>query len=300
MRPEQLADDLRHAADHDGWVSAIADRFAAAGLFFGHGTDNPSDEAFWLLRHLHGYDDAVWNARPDTALIEPAVHLAAARIRERKPLAYLLGEAWFAGLPFHVNEHVLVPRSPLAEVIERGFSPWAEVRPGDAVLDIGTGSGCLAVAAAVHLPDATVDATDVSPEALAIAARNVARHGVAERVRLHRADLFPPSGDRYRVIMTNPPYVPRPVYDALPPEFAHEPRLGLVGGETGLEPVERLLEAAVRYLAEDGVLIGEVGAEADALAAAHPKLPLTWVELERGGEGVFVVTAEQLARYYGG
>lgn len=299
MNPQQLADELRRAADHDAWVAAIAREFDAAGLHFGHGTDNASDEAFWLIRHLQAWSDEAWAAPPDPALAEPAARLAEQRVRERRPLAYLLGEAWFMGRPYYVSESVLVPRSPLAEVIERGFAPWADVRAGDAVLDIGTGSGCLAIATALHLPDAVVDATDVSPQALAIAGRNIERHGVAGRVRLHEADLFPASGGPYRVIMSNPPYVPRPVYDALPQEYHHEPRLGLVGGETGLEPVERLIAQAAAHLAADGVLVGEVGAEAEALEQAHPQLPLTWVELERGGEGVFVVTAAQLARYRG-
>ena len=299
MTPDALREALVAAADHEAWVSAIARYFDEGGVFFGHGTDNASDEAFWLIRHLQGWRDGAFAAPPDPELVDDAVRIAERRVAERKPLAYLLGEAWFAGLAFEVDERVLIPRSPLAEVIESCFAPWAALGPGDRVLDIGTGSGCLAVAAAVHCDGVLVDATDVSTGALEIAPRNAVRHGVADRVRFHEADLFPATPARYRVIMSNPPYVPRDVLDGLPPEYAHEPRLALLGGETGLEPTERLLREAGARLVPGGVLIVEVGAEADALVERYPRLPLTWLELERGGEGVFVVTAEQLAEHFG-
>jgi len=299
MTPDALREALAAAADHEAWVRALARYFREGGAFFGHGTDNAEDEAFWLIRHLQGWRDGAFEAAPDPALIEDAVRIAERRIAERKPLAYLLGEAWFAGLVFEVDERVLIPRSPLAEVIERCFAPWTRLEAGDRVLDVGTGSGCLAVATAVHCGEVLVDATDVSDGALEIAARNAERHGVAGRIRFHAADLFPDTPDRYRVIMSNPPYVPRHVLEALPPEYGHEPALALLGGETGLEPTERLLREAGFRLVPGGVLIVEVGAEAEALAERHPRLPLTWLELERGGEGVFVVTAEQLAEHFG-
>ena len=299
MSTDELRARLRETADHDGCVRVLGEYFRAAGLFFGHGTDNAEDEAFWLIRHLHGWRDERWGERPDAAFIEAAADLAERRVRERKPLAYLLGEAWFAGLPFFVDESVLIPRSPLAEVIESCFAPWVALRAGDRVLDVGTGSGCLAVATAYHCAGVAVDATDVSAAALAVAGRNVARHCLGERVRLLEADLFPDTAARYRVIMSNPPYVPREVLDALPPEYAHEPAVALAGGVSGLEPTERLLRGAGERLTPGGVLIVEVGAEAEALTAAHPQLPATWLELERGGEGVFVLTAEQLEEYFG-
>ena len=299
MTKEALREALLAAADHEAWVDALARYFDDGGAYFGHGTDNAGDEAFWLIRHLQGWRDGAFEAAPDRALVDVAVDLAEQRVVERKPLAYLLGEAWFAGLPFEVNEQVLIPRSPLAEVIEQCFAPWAALAAGDRVLDIGTGSGCLAIAAAVHCAGVQVDATDVAAEALAVAARNAARHGVTEQVQLYKADLFPATPARYRVIMSNPPYVPRHVFESLPAEYRHEPALALVGGETGLEPTERLLRDAVVRLVPGGVLIVEVGAEAEALAELHPRLPLTGLELERGGEGVFVVTREQLAAYHG-
>jgi ribosomal protein L3 glutamine methyltransferase len=298
MSLDALREALTRATSHEEWVRAIARYFRDGGVFFGHGTDNAEDEAFWLVRHLQRWRDGAFEGPPSAALVDPAVSLAERRVRERKPLAYLLGEAWFAGVPFFVDENVLIPRSPLAELIENGFAPWAELASGDRLLDVGTGSGCLAIAAALHC-DVVVDATDVSEAALAVAARNVARHGLEGRVRLLRADLLPATADRYRVIMSNPPYVPQRVLESLPAEYQHEPALALAGGELGIEPAERLLREAAPRLVPGGVLILEVGAEAETLAEKHPRLPLTWIELERGGEGVCVVTREQLEEYYG-
>jgi ribosomal protein L3 glutamine methyltransferase len=295
MTPQDLERRLAAAPDHERWVVAIADFFAAGGLVYGHGTDNASDEAYWLVRHFIGWTDDAWRARPRAERAAEVAALAGRRVAERRPLAYLLGEAWFAGLPFNVDERVLVPRSPFAELIERAFAPWVDLRPGDAILDVGTGSGCLAIATAVWWPEIHVDATDVSADALAVAATNVERHGVGARVTLARADLWPAGDRRYRVIMSNPPYVPEAEVDALPPEYRHEPRLGLAGGPTGFGPAERLLRGAAARLQPGGALFVELGAGAGAFAAAHPRLPLVWLEFERGGDGVFVVTAEELA-----
>jgi len=218
-------------------------------------------------------------------------------VESRKPLAYLVGEAWFAGLRFAVDERVLVPRSPLAEVIERGFAPWCALRPSDRVLDIGTGSGCIAIAIAHHSAGVLVDATDVSAGALEVAAANVARHAVGERVVLHRADLFPPTDARYRVIVSNPPYVSAREMAELPPEYRHEPQLALAGGASGFEPAERILRGALSRLASDGCVFVEVGAGAEAFAAAHPRLSATWLTFDRGGDGVFVLTAAELEEF---
>jgi ribosomal protein L3 glutamine methyltransferase len=296
-----LEQRLRAARDAEAWIAAVADYFAAHELVFGHGTDNAGDEAFWLLRHLQGWREDVDFGEPPSLDLRPrALELARRRVAERQPLAYLLREAWFAGLKFHVDERVLVPRSPLAEVVERGFAPWCALRPGDRVLDIGTGSGCIAIAAAHYCPEAKVHATDVSADALAVAAENVARHGVAERVRLFEADLFPPGDVRYRVIVSNPPYVPEDEVAALPPEYRHEPKLALASGPTGFAAAERILEGALARLTPDGVLFLELGAGADAFAAAHPKLPLIALEFERGGDGVLVTTAAELAQFLNG
>lgn len=298
MEAESLEQRLLGAASNDGWVDVLAAYFDEHALHFGHGTDNAGDEAFWLIRHLQHWRDDAWDAPPDPALAAPAAAIAVRRVRERRPLAYLLGEGWLAGLRFQVTDDVLIPRSPIAELIEHGFAPWCALEPGDRVLDVGTGSGCLAVACACQWPELIVDATEVSPQALAVAAENVARHGVERHVRLVEADLFPPERRRYRVIMSNPPYVPADALESLPPEYAHEPALALVGGATGIEPACRLIEGALDYLTPDGLLAVEVGLASEALAAAYPRLGLIWVELERGGEGVFVVQAGELSRYF--
>ena len=297
MSTPSLERPLRAARDCDEWIAALADYFVAHGLAFGHGTDNAGDEAFWLLRHLQGWSDADFTAPPPPEVTARAIALADRRVRERKPLAYLLNEAWFAGLQFHVDERVLVPRSPLAEVVERGFAPWASLERGDSVLDIGTGSGCIAIAAAHYCEGVEVHATDISSGALAVAARNIARHGLADRVRLFEADLFPPLDRRYRVIVSNPPYVPEGEVAALPPEYRHEPVIGLASGTDGFDAAERILRGAAEHLTPDGVLFLELGAGADAFAAAHAELPLIALEFERGGDGVLVTTSPELREF---
>lgn len=297
MREAELESRLRKARDYDAWIGAVAEFFTQHGLVFGHGTDNAGDEAYWLLRHLTGWRDLDWRAVPAADLVPRALDLARQRVTTRKPLAYLLHEAWFAGLRFFVDERVLVPRSPLAEVIERGFEPWCALRSGDRVLDIGTGSGCIAIAVAHYCPDVLVDATDVSAAALEVARVNVAAHNVAERVRTIAADLFPPGEQRYRVIVSNPPYVPTGEVATLPPEYRHEPEIGLASGVTGFDAAERIIRGAAARLTSDGALFLEVGAGADAFAAAHPRLPLISLEFERGGDGVFVTTAAELEEF---
>ena len=294
MNDSELRERLERADSNGDWVAVLAAYFDSHELFFGHGADNSADEAFWLLRHQQDWRDGLWNAPPDRSLLDQLVELAGRRVRERRPLAYLLGEAWFAGLRFEVDERVLVPRSPMAELIERRLAPWCALEPGDRVLDIGTGSGCLAIAVAVHCPGTLVDATDLSSDALAVAAQNVARHGLQDRVSLNRSDLFPATSARYRVIMSNPPYVPAAEIDSLPPEYAYEPELALRGDAAGLGPTLRLLDGAADRLTPDGILIVEVGDGAEALVQVRPRLPFIWVEFGRGGHGVFVLEAGDL------
>ncbi len=278
------------------------DALDAAGVWFGHGTDNALDEAAWLVSHAVGlppdFDEAELDRVLTPGQVQSARDLVARRIETRQPAAYLIGEAWFAGLPFHVDERVLVPRSPLAELIAERFQPWLAPERIHRVLDLCTGSGCIAIATALALPEARVDASDISHEALEVARRNVARHGVGERVRLWQADLFDglPAGE-YDLILSNPPYVDAQDMAALPAEYRQEPALGLAAGETGLDLVIPLLQQAGRHLAPDGVLIVEVGNSAEALQAAFPAVPFVWLEFAHGGEGVFLLDAAQLAEH---
>ncbi len=276
-----------------------ASRFAEAGLFFGHGTDNAIDEAALLVRHAlhlpHDVPDVLLGARVTSPEIDAALALVRRRVEERMPAPYLTGRAWFAGLEFVVDRRVLIPRSPIAELITQQFEPWLDATRVRRVLDIGTGSGCIAIACALAFPDAEVDAVDVSDAALEVAAENVERHGVADRVHLYRGDLFEPVQGRYDLIVSNPPYVDAAEMAALPAEYRHEPRTALAAGEDGLECVLRLLEQAPAYLEADGVLVVEVGVSRDALEAARADLPFNWVEFEHGGEGVFVLDAAALA-----
>jgi ribosomal protein L3 glutamine methyltransferase len=286
---------LNEASTRERWVDLVGQYFAEHEIFCGHGTDRPIDEAYWLVWHLSGQPEALAGLAQDAALSARVARLAERRVAERMPMAYLLGSAWFAGLEFEVGPGVLIPRSPLAELVESGFAPWAHLRDGDRVLEIGTGSGCIAIAAAVHEPGIRVDATEIDAEALAVARRNAARHGVTDRVAIVEADLYPPEAASYRVIMSNPPYVPTADIEALPPEYRHEPARALDGGTDGLDEVQRILAEARQWLTRDGILVVEVGVAADALVARYPQAPFTWIEFERGGDGVFLLTAEELS-----
>lgn len=281
-------------------IESVAEQLAAQPeLSYGHGTDNAWDEAVYLVSYAANLGPDLYRIDPETLLDELQCRaiddLLQRRIAERVPVAYLVGVAWFAGLPFYVNRDALIPRSPLAELIADQFAPWIAAPHLQRVLDIGTGSGCIAIAAAVHLPHARVDATDVSNEALALARRNVERHGVGDRVRLVQSDVFDGLGsEAYDLIISNPPYVDQQDMDALPAEFRHEPALGLEAGPDGLRIVRRILAEAGDYLTDRGLLIVEVGNSADALEQAYPTVPFTWLEFERGGEGVFMLEAAQL------
>ncbi len=287
-------------ADAIPWLS---DWFEAGELCYGHGTANSLDEAAWLVLAVAGldFDDP---GAPEQLLSRAErgriAELATRRRRERIPLAYLLGEAWFAGRRYHVDERVLVPRSPLAELIVERFAPWLRPERVQRILDLGTGSGCIACALAHAFPDARVDAVDVSPEALAVARRNVAEHGLAERVELLEGDLFAPlAGRRYDLIVSNPPYVDADAMAAMPAEYRREPAIGLAAGEDGLASVRTILHHAGAYLAPDGVLVVEVGDSQEALERARPDLPFVWLEFEHGGSGVFLLTAGDLERTAG-
>jgi ribosomal protein L3 glutamine methyltransferase len=281
-----------------------AREFEAAGLAFGHGTADARDDAAALVFHALGLDHAdaamAYKRPVDDAGARRVLDLFAERLERRVPAAYLMGRMWFAGLEFEVDPRVIVPRSPFAELIHAGFEPWVDAGKVRRILDIGTGSGCIAIACAVHFPGASVDAVDLSPEALAVAARNVARHGLEARLHLHQGDVFEPLGDRqYDLIVSNPPYVSDAEMSALPQEYRHEPDLALRAGGDGLEVVRRILRGAESHLAPGGVLVVEVGDSDERLQQAYPTVPFLWLEFEHGGGGVFVLTKEELARHRG-
>jgi len=279
-----------------------ASRFGEAGLVFGHGTDNALDESAGLVMHaLHlgmelpgDYLDAVLSAAERQEIID----LIESRISTRKPAAYLIHEAWFAGLSFYVDERVLVPRSPIAELIINRFTPWVEPERVESILDLCTGSGCIAIACACAFPDAQVLATDISADALAVARMNIDRHELVNRVQLLEGGLFDPVGERYfDLIVSNPPYVSHQEVQQLPQEFRHEPVLGLSAGEDGLDLVVQILKNASRYLSEEGILVVEVGCSQSTLVEQYPGIPFIWLEFEHGGEGVFLLEQAQLRRH---
>lgn len=277
-----------------------ASRFGEAQVHFGHGTDNAVDEAAHLTLHaLHlppTLPPALYGAALTDLEVQRVMRLLERRITERRPAAYLTGDAWFCGLPFHVDERVLIPRSPIAELIGQHFEPWVDPDRVSRILDLCTGSGCIAIACAHVFPDAQVDASDLSPDALEVARLNVERHHVGERVALYQSDLFAAhAGQRYDLVVGNPPYVDADEMAALPDEFRHEPVIGLTAGTDGLDFALRILHDAVDHLAEDGVLVCEVGASAPALGDLLPDLPLSWIEFEHGGDGVFVIDCQSLA-----
>ncbi|SDW62411.1 50S ribosomal protein L3 N(5)-glutamine methyltransferase [Marinobacter mobilis] len=291
-------DDLHTVRDYLRYVSS---QFAASPLFFGHGTDNVWDESVQLvMRSLHLplennklFLDARLT-REERGLILDRMEK---RITQRVPLAYLLGEAWFMGMPFHVDERVLVPRSPIGELLQSELQPWLGDRHVTRVLDLCTGSGCIGIAAATVFEDAEVDLSDISADALAVADSNIDYHQVGDRVRTVQSDVFDNIQGRYDVIVSNPPYVDAGDMASMPEEFRHEPVLGLAAGDDGLDIAHRILAKAADHLTPGGLLIVEVGNSWVALDEAYPDLPFTWLEFDQGGDGVFLLQAEDLQQW---
>ncbi|MBG23957.1 MAG: 50S ribosomal protein L3 N(5)-glutamine methyltransferase [Idiomarinaceae bacterium] len=295
---ESVAQQLTTIEDHWRWgISCMH----GAEVFFGHGTDNADSETQVLLAHVLHLDlmqlDRFRKAVMTDAERELFLRLLQERIEARKPAAYLTGEAWFAGLPFKVDERVLIPRSPIAELIESEFQPWL-TEPPQYILDLCTGSACIAIACAYAFPDAEVDALDISSDALAVAEENIAAHQLEHRVFPMVSDLFSAVPEqRYDLIVTNPPYVDAEDMADLPAEFHHEPELGLAAGEDGLDLVRTILREAPQHLTEHGILICEVGNSMVHMMELYPEVPFTWLSFERGGDGVFLLTRQELLEH---
>ncbi len=285
-------------------IDRAANIFQQHNLYFGHGTDNAWDEAMWLVFHAldipWSSDESVLQQVLTNQQQQQAIALLNQRVEQRKPAAYLTGKMFFAGLEFIVSEDVLVPRSPIAELIQNGFRPWLSEDP-NRVLDLCTGSGCIGIACAAVFDQATVDCTDISEPALAIAKQNIELHQLQGRVKAVASDVFAglASDDvnRYNLIVSNPPYVDAQDLAEMPDEYRAEPEIGLASGVDGLDICRRILREAVNYLQPKGCLIVEVGNSWQALENSHPEVPFTWLEFEYGGDGVFIFSREELQQY---
>ena len=285
---------LRSLRDYIRWAVS---RFQAENLFFGHGADNAWDEARQLvLGALHlPYEiaDSYLDCRLEEDEGQMLHALIQRRVTERVPTAYLLGEAWFYGLPFVVDERVLIPRSPIAELIAQQFEPWLPATPAR-ILDLCTGSGCIGIACATAFPQAEVVLSDVSFAALEVANLNIERHGLEDRVYTVQGDGFEGlPKQRFDLIVSNPPYVDAEDFADMPAEYHHEPALGLACGEDGLDLVRRMLAEAADHLTEQGILVVEVGNSQVHVEALYPEVDFTWMEFEYGGHGVFLLAAAQ-------
>jgi len=297
---EQVIDELHTVGDFIRWGIT---QFNKANLFFGHGTDNAIDEAVVMVSYvLHlprEIPDILWHTRLTYSEKNQVLELFNKRIQKRIPVPYLTNEAWFADLRFYIDQRVLIPRSPLAEVIETNFEPWLDSKRVKRILDLGTGSGCIAIACAMlAFPWAEVDAADVSPDALEVAQRNINRYGLERRVHTVHSDLFSSlAGMHYDLIVCNPPYVDAKELDNMPAEYHYEPKIGLKAGPDGLVLVKKILQEASNFLTPDGVLIVEVGLSQTSLVDQYPEVPFTWLDFQNGGEGVFLLTAKQLQNF---
>jgi ribosomal protein L3 glutamine methyltransferase len=272
-------------------------------VFLGHGIATPLHESATLVLYAisqpYNLDESYMDAVLTLEERQKIVTLFDKRIVERKPVAYLTNEAIFAGLSFYVDERVLVPRSPIAELIEQRFSPWVNEEKVFNILDLCTGSACIAIACAYAFSDAQVDAVDLSEDALAVAHKNVETHELTEQVTLYSSDLFNALPvNQYDVIVSNPPYVAIQEWEALPAEYHQEPEMGFTGGQSGLDLVLQILTEAKDYLAEQGILVVEVGSSAETLQQRFPQIPFFWLDFERGGDGIFLLTAEQVQQYH--
>jgi ribosomal protein L3 glutamine methyltransferase len=277
-------------------------QFNQADLYYGHGMERAIDEVVYLslyALHLpHNFSEQYFDCALTDEEKQAVFHLLSRRMEEKVPASYLTGEAWFAGLAFVVNDSVLVPRSPVAELIEKQFSPWVEAEAVENILDLCCGSGCIGIAAAYAFDWAYVDMVDISAGAIEVASENIQRHQLDERVSVVESDLFQNVPQRhYDIIISNPPYVDAEDMANLPDEYLHEPALGLAAGDDGLDLVIPMLQQAREFLTDQGILVVEVGNSQHALQEAYPQVPFYWLDFERGGSGIFMLTAEQLDEF---
>ncbi|RUR17376.1 50S ribosomal protein L3 N(5)-glutamine methyltransferase [Legionella septentrionalis] len=272
-------------------------------LYYGHGTDNAWDDAWALILGSLALPLDVDSMLLASRLTENEKKYLCSqierRIKDRVPVPYLTNQAYFCGLSFYVDERVLIPRSPIGELISQQFSPWIEEARVNKILDLCTGSGCIAIACAYAFPHATVDAVDISAEALQVAAMNCDMHAMQDTVNLIQSDCYQAlPGEQYDLIVSNPPYVSLAEMQTLPKEYLHEPKLALEAAGNGLAIVEKILREAHHHLNDRGILVVEVGNSEEALTEAYPDLPFTWLEFELGGQGVFLLTKQQLKDYF--
>jgi ribosomal protein L3 glutamine methyltransferase len=295
---EQLMAQLSTLRDYLRWAVS---RFTRAGIYYGHGTDNALDEALQLVLHTVavplGSEAPLLDAKLTQDERRLLLTVIDTRCQARIPVPYLTGEAWFMGLPFHVDERVLIPRSPIGELIEQGFEPWLNGQSVHRILDLCTGSGCIGIACAHVFEEAEVDLADLSTDALAVAKKNIDRYELGHRVHAVASDLFDALSGEYDLIVTNPPYVDLEDLSDMPAEYQHEPAMALGSGDDGLDITRRILASASGYLSEQGILVCEVGNSCIALEQAYPEVAFTWLEFERGGHGVFVFSKLELEHY---
>ncbi|MFV2057436.1 MAG: 50S ribosomal protein L3 N(5)-glutamine methyltransferase [Thiohalomonadales bacterium] len=297
MTQIELPTNLSTLGDYVRWA---ASQFSAAGLYYGHGNDNALDEAYHLITaalHLpHEIPMYMMDVRLTDVEMQRLQELLRLRITQRIPVPYLLNRAWFAGLEFFVDDRVLIPRSPIAELIQSNFAPWVEYDTVHNILDLCTGGACIAIAVAKQFPDAFCVGSDNSSAALEVAQANVEKYKLGSRLKLIESDLFTqiPTDRRFDIIVSNPPYVDAVCMDELPAEYLHEPRLALAAGEDGLDMVRSILKDAANYLSPQGILIVEVGNSQAALVDAYPNIPFCWLDFEHGGDGVFLLSRDQL------
>lgn len=297
---DDSSESLETIQDFIRWGGTI---FRQENLFFGHGTDNAFDDAKMLVLHVLSLPwdlpEIYYQSRLTKFERTKVIALFYERIHSRKPSAYLVGKAWFAGMEFNVNENVLVPRSPIAELISQKFSPWIDnPEKVTRILDMCTGSGCIGIASLQAFVNAEVDLVDISPEALMVARSNVNHYGLGKFAHVIESDLYSTLEEKkYDLIISNPPYVDKIEMQDLPAEFHQEPRLGLEAGDDGLDLVRVIVAQAANYLTEDGVLVVEVGVSQFYMQQAYPELPLYWFEFENGGEGVFAISKSELDVY---